>query len=86
MKMEEFTCDLPTDTECDRCRTKIPALEWGVGRFGAHDWMGICVVKCNACNWVKVAAAGSSHEAHHRAQMMRWELVVKLGLTGPKSV
>lgn len=75
MEMEEFTRDLPTDTACDRCGKTISDLEWGVGRFGARDWMGMCVVRCAKCSRMKVAAAGSSHEAHHRAQMMRWELL-----------
>ena len=82
MDMEEFTRYLPTDTECDKCRRKIPGLEWGVGRFGAHDWMGMCIVRCAKCGRMKVAAAGSSHEAHHRAQMMRLELLGSLKARG----
>lgn len=80
MEMEEFTKDLPEDTECDRCGGKITDLEWAVGRFGAGEWMGLCVVKCVKCNRVKIAAAGSCHEAHHRAQMMRLELMAQMGL------
>lgn len=75
MEMEEFTRDLPAVTKCDRCAKEISGLEWGVGRFGARDWMGMCVVRCAKCSRMKVAAAGSSYEAHHRAQMMRWELL-----------
>lgn len=78
MEQQEFTQDLPTETECDRCRRKILGLEWGIGRFGALEWMGICIVKCVKCSRVRVAAAGSTSEAHHRAQMMRWELVGSL--------
>lgn len=78
MEMEEFTRDLPTDTSCDQCGKVVRGLEWGVGRFGARDWMGVCVVKCEKCRRIKVAAAGSSNEAHHRAQMMRWQLVCTL--------
>lgn len=78
--MKEFTRDLPDDTKCDRCGSVIPALDWAVGRFGIGDWMGLCVVKCEKCSRMKVAAAGSSGEAHHRAQMMRTELLVKMGL------
>lgn len=85
MEMEEFTRDLPTDTECDKCSRKLSALDWAIGRFGARDWMGICVVKCTKCSWTRVAAAGSSHESHHRAQMMRWELIAALGLSGSKT-
>lgn len=78
MKIEDFMKDLPTETQCCCCSGKITGLEWGVGRFGARDWMGICVVRCAQCSWVKVAAAGTSHEAHHRAQMMRLELMMKI--------
>ena len=80
MEMQEFTRYLPQDTECDRCGRVIPALDWGVGRFGAGEWMGLCVVKCSKCSRVKVAAGGSSGEAHHRAQMMRTELLAKIGV------
>jgi hypothetical protein len=80
MKMEEFTRDLPDETKCDRCGAIVPALDWGVGRFGMRDWMGICVVRCAKCSRMKVAAAGSSAEAHHRAQMMRTELLAQIGV------
>lgn len=82
MDIEEFAQDLPTNTKCDKCRKEIPDLDWGVSRFGIRDWMGMCVARCAQCRWVKVAAAGSSHEAHHRAQMMRWELVAGLRARG----
>lgn len=78
MEMGEFTRDLPEVTECDKCAKRISGLEWYVGRFGAGDWMGLCIVRCVACGRSKVAAAGSSHEAHHRAQMMRWQLLASL--------
>jgi len=79
MEMEEFTQYLPLYTNCDRCGVKIFELDWAVGRFGAGHWMGLCVVKCERCSRVKVAAAGSSYEAHHRAQMMRTDLLVRMG-------
>nr|CRY96432.1 hypothetical protein [uncultured prokaryote] len=82
MEMEEFIRDLPLDTKCDRCGLKISGLDWGVGRFGAGEWMALCVVKCDKCSRMKVAAAGSSHEAHHRAQMMRTELLLRMGDAG----
>lgn len=78
MKIEEFIKDLPTETDCCCCSRKISNLDWGVGKFSPGNWMGICVVRCAQCNWFKVAAAGTSHEAHHRAQMMRLELLMKI--------
>lgn len=78
VQKSDFVKDLPTETDCGCCSVTIPKLEWAIGKFGATDWMGLCVVRCAVCKWFKVAAAGSSHEAHHRAQMMRWELIVKL--------
>jgi hypothetical protein len=82
MKIEEFTGDLPTYTNCDRCSVKISVLDWSVGKFGASDFIGLCIVKCEECMRVKIAAAGSSHQAHHRAQMIRTELLVRMGKAG----
>lgn len=79
IEKEEFIRDLPNETKCDRCGSVVPALDWGVGRFGAGEWMAVCVVQCKHCNRMKVAAAGSSYEAHHRAQMMRTELLAMIG-------
>lgn len=78
MKIEEFRKELPTETTCDVCGTQITDLNWAYSRFGSSDWMAVCLVKCSPCSRVKVAAAGTSHEAHHRAQMIRLELVLKL--------
>lgn len=78
MEQEEFTRDLPLETKCDRCGSVIAALDWGVGRFGAGEWMALCVVQCAKCKRMKVAAAGSSYEAHHRAQMMRTQLLASI--------
>lgn len=78
MTMNEFVQDLPSETKCDCCSRKIVGLDWGVGPFGKQEWMGICIVRCSSCAWCKIAAAGSSNEAHHRAQMMRLELIVKM--------
>jgi len=51
-----------------------------MGRHGASDWMAITVVKCDRCRWMKIAAAGTSDEAHREAQNMRLKLVVMMGL------
>lgn len=75
MLMEEFTRDLPTETECDKCGSPFTALEWYVTRSGAADWMGICPVSCLKCSWTKIAAAGSSLRAHREAQKARQKLV-----------
>lgn len=83
MKMEDFTKDLPDETKCDRCSRKLSSLNWAIGRFGASDWMGMCIVKCTKCSWTRVAAAGSSEDAHKRAQMMRWDLIAALGIHRP---
>jgi len=82
MEMEEFTRDLPEGTDCPKCRREIRSLDWYVGRFGAHEWMGICIVRCPKCRVSKVAAAGSNHEAHHRAQVMRFEVLTALDRGG----
>lgn len=78
MKREEFLADLPIETRCDRCGRPHKDLDWATGSFGAHEWIGICVVRCDKCSRVMVAAAGTTYEAHHRAQMMRLELIVSM--------
>jgi hypothetical protein len=78
MQKQDFTKDLPVQLMCECCRKVIPALDWGIGRFGAAEWMGICVVKCAACNWLKIAAAGSDEDSHKQAQNMRMRLVLML--------
>lgn len=82
MKLEEFMGDLPRHTNCDRCGVEMPALDWSVGRFGTLDFVGLCIVRCEQCVWMKIAAAGSSHQAHHRAQMIRTGLLVRMGKAG----
>nr|CRY96428.1 hypothetical protein [uncultured prokaryote] len=78
MEKNDFLSELPTETVCGCCGVTIPKLDWAIGKFNSRDWMGLCIVQCESCKWVKVAAAGTSNEAHHRAQMMRWELIVKM--------
>lgn len=82
MQIEEFISDLPAHTNCDRCGVKIPSLDWSVGRFGDADFIALCIVKCDKCMRMKIAAAGSSRQAHHRAQMIRTELLVRMGSSG----
>jgi len=76
----DFTKDLPEETRCECCQKLIPALDWGIGRCGPSEWMGICVVKCVKCNWVKIAAAGSDEQAHKQASYLRLKLIVQMGL------
>jgi len=82
MDREEFLADLPIEVLCDHCGRKHENLNWSLGRFGARDWIGMCVVRCEKCSRTMVAAAGTSHEAHHRAQMMRWELISQIDPKG----
>lgn len=80
MNQNEFTKDLPEVTRCECCRKEITPLEWAIGRFNGSEWMGICVVKCIKCNWLKIAAAGSDEVSHKAAQHMRLRLIVHMGL------
>lgn len=78
MEIEEFMKDLPEETKCDCCGKAITDLNWGLAKFGRGDWLGLCIVKCQPCNRVHVAAAGSSEQAHQRATQMRFELVARI--------
>lgn len=78
MSMDEFVQTLPDKTECLYCHRVIDSLDWAVGR--AYDgFMGICIVKCGHCNWLKIAAAGSNEDAHREAQSMRARLIKMTG-------
>lgn len=80
MEREQFLNDLPLQVTCECCRRSLPVGDWGMGRYGASDWMAIAVVKCDRCSWMKIAAAGSSEDAHREAQYTRLKLVVMMGL------
>jgi hypothetical protein len=78
MDMEEFTSDLPSDTECDRCGAKITGLDWHVGRYNTMEWMAVCIAQCGKCKCARVAAAGSSEDAHKEAQKLRAKLLYEM--------
>lgn len=79
MGQAEFVKTLPEVTDCAYCHRLITGLDWGVGPYKSQGFMGICIVKCAHCKWVKIAAAGSTLEAHQEAQRMRQKLI---GITG----
>jgi len=80
MCLADFVKTLPEQTECVYCHRPIRKLNWGVGPFGASAFMGVCIVKCEYCHWGKIAAAGSTTEAHQEAQKMRARLIEMTGL------
>jgi hypothetical protein len=78
LKEQQFRNDLPLMTACDRCGAVLTGISWNVGRFAPHEWFGIGIVKCEPCDWVKVAAAGSSEVAHQYARSVRLKFIRSL--------
>lgn len=73
----EFRATLPDATECGSCRKALDGLEWAASPYHG-EWMGICIVRCD-CGWTKIAAAGSSDDAHKTAQSIRSRLMRSIG-------
>lgn len=71
MNMQEFESELPKFTFCDECGTMITCLSWSVNRYGQRDWYGLGVAKCEPCSRFRIAAAGSSEQAHEHARQRR---------------
>lgn len=77
MTETEFRETLPCSTACTLCGAGLDGY-WSVSRYG-HDWIAIGLAKCEKCSWLKVAAAGSTEQAHTIAQGIRSRLVKGLG-------
>lgn len=75
MEKVEFLDSLPTSTECELCGVSLRVPTWEIALFGAGEWMGFNLVKCVTCDFLKIAAAGSNHEAHRQAQIIRLKLL-----------
>jgi hypothetical protein len=78
LNRQEFVYDLPRLTACDKCGAVLTGVEWSVGQYGPSEWFGIGIAKCEACNWVRVAAAGSDEASHAYARAMRARFVASL--------
>lgn len=75
---QQFRDDLPLMTACDRCGSVLTDIAWNVSRFGPTEWFGLGIVKCESCEWVKVAAVGSSVIAHEYARSVRLKFIKSL--------
>ena len=78
MKESTFRKSLPVVTFCDRCGAVLSKIAWTVDRFGARQWFAIGISKCEACSWVRMAAAGSDQEAHAFAQLVRQKFMASI--------
>ena len=75
---QQFRDDLPLMTACDRCGAVLTGIGWSVSRFGPAEWFGLGTVKCEPCERIKVAAAGSSDISHEYARSVRLKLIKSL--------
>jgi len=80
MFKDDFVADLPHSATCECCRKTLPSVQWQVTHYGSSEWMGIGLAKCDSCNWLKIAAAGSDESSHKEAQRMRMKLVFNMGI------
>jgi len=78
VEKQEFVDDLPRLTACDRCGAVLTGIEWSVGRYHSSEWFAIGIAKCEPCDWVRVAAAGSDDAAHAHARTMRAGFIASL--------
>lgn len=78
MNEQQFRDDLPPMTACDRCGAVLTGIAWNVARFGPAQWFAIGIAKCEPCEWVKVAAAGSTEVAHEYARSIRLKFISSL--------
>lgn len=77
MTESEFRGTLPASTECGVCGASLDA-EWSVAPYD-HDWIAVGFAECKKCAWLKVAAAGSTDQAHGVAQGIRSRLLREIG-------
>lgn len=73
----EFIETLPPSTECGVCGVALDA-EWSVAPYD-EDWIAVGFAQCEKCSWLKVAAAGSTDQAHTVAQGIRSRLLREIG-------
>jgi hypothetical protein len=79
MNRNEFLETLPHETVCGSCGTVLGDLDWAVSPFEkTPEWVGVCIVRCR-CGWVRMAAAGSSDDAHEHAQSIRSKVMRSIG-------
>jgi hypothetical protein len=78
MNKQQFRDDLPSVTACDRCGAVLTDIAWNVARFGPAEWFAVGIAKCDPCEWVKVAAAGSNDLAHSYARSIRLKFISSL--------
>lgn len=80
MKEATFRESLPVVTFCDRCGAVLSNIAWKVDRLGAAKWFAIGISKCEACQCVRVAAAGSTEDAHALAKTIRLKFLASMKL------
>jgi hypothetical protein len=75
MQKVEFMDGLPLVEACHTCSQVLRAANWQVTQCGPGEWLGLCVVKCEGCGNVHIAAAGSTKRAQLDAQYVREKLI-----------
>jgi hypothetical protein len=74
MKKVEFLDGLPLSESCHTCGAVLRAAAWQVRQCGPGEWFGLCLVQCQACGNLHIAAAGSTERAQRDAQYLREKL------------
>lgn len=81
MTEAEFLKTLPESTSCEVCNRPLLGVRWTVNRYmeNQSQWVGIGIVKCHPCSFVRMAAAGTDHSSHQYAQQLRRTLLTAMG-------
>lgn len=75
MDKQEFADSLPRSEPCHSCGTVLRAADWQIEKCGPGEWMAVNVAWCGQCNYLHIAAAGSTKWAYEDAQKLRRKLL-----------
>lgn len=74
MEKVDFMDQLPLSEACHTCGTLLRAAAWHVEQCGPGEWLALCLVQCEVCGNLHIAAAGSTRRAQFDAQHIREKL------------
>lgn len=79
MTEAEFLETLPKSTSCEVCSRPLLDVHWTVNRYMHNQWVGIGIIKCQPCSFVRMAAAGTDDSSHQYAQQLRRRVLAAMG-------
>jgi hypothetical protein len=74
MEKVDFMDKLPLSEACHTCGSVLRAADWDVRQCGPGEWLALCMVQCQTCGNLHIAAAGSTRRAQLDAQYVREKL------------